>query len=250
VRAPALSNGHNSCMTNTESWDRIATRSVTDPPTETVLYGPEGPTEEELRLIGDVKGKRVVDLGCGLGQAAITMAKQGATVIAVDDSARMLERGRSLADRQEARVEWHRSDISDLAFLRADSIDVVVSIYALAEVEDLGRLLRQVHRVLRGKAAFVFSHEHPLSLAIGREPPESPDPAPIRHVVRESYFATQPISTERDGEPVQIHIRPISETFTELTRAGFRVEAMAEIAGAADAPVPQTIVWRARKEGV
>jgi ubiquinone/menaquinone biosynthesis C-methylase UbiE len=237
-------------VTNTESWDRVATRAVSDPTTETVLYGPDGPTEEELRLIGDVKGKRVVDLGCGLGQAAITLARQGAAVIAVDDSARMLERARALAERQEARAEWHHSDISDLAFLRADSIDIVLSIYAMAEVEDLSRLLRQVHRVLRNRSPFVFSYEHPLAVAIGREPPKSPAPAPIRYVVRESYFATQPITVEREGEPVLLHIRPISETFTELTRAGFRVEAMAEIAAAADAPVPSTIVWRARKEGI
>jgi SAM-dependent methyltransferase len=236
-------------VTNTESWDRIATRAVSDPPTTTVLYGPEGPTEEELRLLGDLSGKRVVELGSGLGQAAVALAKQGATVIAVDDSARMLERGRALADREETRVEWHRSDIADLAFLRADSIDLVLSVYAMAEVDDLARLLRQVHRVLRNRSAFVFSYEHPLALAIGREPPESPEPSPVRHVVRESYFATQPITIEHEGEPVDVHIRPISETFTELTRAGFRVEAMAEVAATADAPVPTTIVWRARKEG-
>jgi ubiquinone/menaquinone biosynthesis C-methylase UbiE len=237
-------------VTNTESWDRIATRAVDDPQTDTVLYGPDGPTEEDLRLIGDVKGKRVVDLGCGTGQAAITLARQGATVIAVDGSARMLDRARSLAERLETRVEWHHSDISDLAFLRADSIDAVLSVYAVGEVVDLSRLLRQVHRVLRNRSAFVFSHEHPLALAVGREPPESPAPAPIRYVVQESYFATEPVTVEREGEPVQLHIRPISETFTELTRAGFRVEAMAEVSTGGDSPVPSTIVWRARKEGI
>jgi ubiquinone/menaquinone biosynthesis C-methylase UbiE len=237
-------------VTNTESWDRVATRAVDDPQTDTVLYGPDGPTEEDLRLLGDVKGKRVCDLGCGTGQAAITLARQGATVIAVDDSLRMLDRARSLAERLETRVEWHHSDISDLAFLRADSIDAVLSVYALGEVADLSRFLRQVHRVLRNRSAFVFSYEHPLSVAIGREPPESPAPAPIRYIVQESYFATDPVTVEREGEPVQLHIRPISETFTELTRAGFRVEAMAEIATSGDSPVPSTIVWRARKEGI
>ena len=68
--------------------------------------------------------------------------------------------------------------------------------------------------------------------------------------MQESYFATDPVTVEREGEPVQLHIRPISETFTELTRAGFRVEAMAEISAGGDSPVPSTIVWRARKEGV
>ena len=61
-------------MTNTESWDLIATRGPADQPTDVVWYGPEGPTEREMRLLGDVAGKRVLDLGCGTGQASIVFA--------------------------------------------------------------------------------------------------------------------------------------------------------------------------------
>ena len=52
-----------------------------------------GPTDRELRLVGSVAGKRVLDLGCGTGQAAITFAKEGAVVIAVDGSRAQLEAG-------------------------------------------------------------------------------------------------------------------------------------------------------------
>jgi predicted RNA methylase len=44
------------------------------------------PTERELRLLGDLRGKRVLDLGCGTGSAAIAFAHQGAMVIALDAS--------------------------------------------------------------------------------------------------------------------------------------------------------------------
>jgi cyclopropane fatty-acyl-phospholipid synthase-like methyltransferase len=56
-----------------------------------------GPTDRELRLIGAVAGKRVLDLGCGTGRAAITFAQQGAVVIAVDGSRSKLERARERA---------------------------------------------------------------------------------------------------------------------------------------------------------
>ena len=240
---------HNEPVTNTESWDLIATRSGADSPTDVVWYGPDGPTEEEMRLLGDVAGKRVLDLGCGTGQASIVFAMRGATVIAVDASERMLGRGRQLAERNDTRVEWHHGDLADLAFLRAESVDLAVSFYALGEVSDLSRVLRQVHRVLRNRAPFVFSYEHPVGLCVGREPPTTPS-TPIHPVVNLSYFTEDPITVEQDGEPIQLHVRTVSSVFQMLTRAGFRVESLAEPGPVAGALVPRTIVWRARKEGI
>lgn len=235
-------------MSNVESWDRIAARTRTDPPTDVVYYGPDGPTEDDLRLLGDVSGKRVLDLGCGSGAAAVVLARQGAAAIAVDVSSGQIERARRLADREEVRIEWHHADLADLAFLRADSIDLAFSTFAVAEVDDLGRLFRQVHRVLRPHSIFVFSYEHPLSLCVGREPPESPS-TPTRPAVLESYFGAEPLLVERDGEPIILYRRPPGEVFAELGRAGFRVEVIVE----PEPPrglVPTTIVWRARKEGM
>src|SRR5262249_5174512 len=154
-----------------ESWDRIASRKAAELPTDGVWYGPEGPTDDELRILGEAAGKRVLDLGCGAGQASVVLAQKGATVIAVDASIRMLDRGRQLAERVEARVEWHQGALAELAFLRAESIDLAISVYALGEVDDLARVFRQVHRVLKNRAAFVFSYEHPIGLCVGREPP-------------------------------------------------------------------------------
>jgi hypothetical protein len=103
--------------------------------------------------------------------------------------------------------------------------------------------------VLKNRAAFGFSYEHPIGLCVGREPPASPS-TPIHPVLRRSYFTEEPISVERDGEPIQLYLRTVSNVFHELTRAGFRVELIAEPPPAPDALVPHTIVWRARKEGI
>jgi ubiquinone/menaquinone biosynthesis C-methylase UbiE len=235
-------------VTNPESWDRHASRGAADVPVDVVWYGPDGPTEDDVRLLGDVTGKRVLDLGCGAGQAAVVIARKGATTIAVDTSARMITRARELAARAEARVEWHHGDLADLAFLRAESIDLAVSVYALGEVDDLGRVIRQVHRVLKNRAAFVFSYEHPMSLCVSREPPSSPS-TPVHPVVRRSYFEGDPITVERDGEPIELYVRTVSDVFQMLTRAGFRVELIAEPRTTPNSLFPRTILWRARKEG-
>jgi len=248
---------------NTESWDRIARSASADslPPADTALYGPGGPTERELRLVGDVKGKRVLELGCGNAHASIAFAKQGATAIAIDASAAQLANGRRHADAEETKVEFHQCDVADLAFLRADSIDVVFSAYTLGEVDDINRVFRQVHRVLRHHAIFVFSYRHPFAALTGRDAPIGGPSAggtaalPLGNlVVTRSYFEADPVTLDVDGHPVTTYPRTIGEVFAALGRAGFDVDAIIEPRAGDDVDraraLPETIVWRARKEGV
>lgn len=225
-------------MTNTSSWDRIGARDAPNYATDVLLYGPDGPTERDLRLLGDLREKRVLDLGCGSGQAAVALARQGAIVIGLDASEGQLARAKQIADREEVKVEWRKGDLADLAFLRAESIDVAFSAFTIAEVDDVARLFRQVQRVLKPGSHFVFSYEHPIAMCL--------DTA----TAGRSYFDPGPVIVERDGEPVNLYARTIGEIFTELGRAGFRVDAILEPeAGAVDGRIPSTIVWRARKEG-
>ncbi|MGQ0825147.1 MAG: class I SAM-dependent methyltransferase [Actinomycetota bacterium] len=238
---------------NTEAWDRIAARSGRSGARDVVEYGPELPTESELRLCGDVRAKRVVDVGSGSGENALALAQQGAHVIAIDRSARQLAAGRRRADAAEVRVEWHQSDAADLAFLRADSIDLALSTGVLAEIEDIDRVFRQVHRVLRPGSAFVFSYDHPMASAVGRDD-EMPGGLPLgRLEVRRSYFEPGPMKIVREGEDMTLYPRSISDVFAALHRAGYRVDALLEpepVRSADPGPaIPSTIVWRARKEG-
>jgi len=199
----------------------------------------ESPTDQELRLLGDLKSKRVLDLGCGTGAAAVAFAQQGAIVIALDSTDAHLTRARARAGEAEVKVEWRTGDLADLAFLRAESIDAAFSASAVAEVDDSARLFRQVQRVLKPNAPFVFSYAHPMSLCLD-----------AGGVVSRSYFDPGPIDVPRDGNAVRVHVRDIGDVFTELGRAGFRVDTILEPRPATPgARVPDTIVWRARKEG-
>jgi SAM-dependent methyltransferase len=220
---------------------------------DTVRYGPDLPTERELRLLGDVRGKRVLELGSGTGQAVIALAHQGAHAIALDSSADRLAEARRRAEAEEVRVEWHRGDLADLAFLRADSIDLTVSFRALAEVDDLDRIFRQVHRVVRPGGAFVFAYAHPLALCTGRvEVKEGTLPLGQREV-RRSYFDRTALAIHRDGAPVTLYPRTIAEIFGAAGRAGFRVDVILEPEPLPrDDPgpaMPTAVVWRARKDG-
>jgi ubiquinone/menaquinone biosynthesis C-methylase UbiE len=241
-------------MSNSTAWDNIAARRSAASDTGVVSYGRDLPTDADLRLCGDVSGKRVLDLGCGSGENAIAIALQGAHVIAVDASTGQLQLARKLADAAEIRVEWHQGDAADLAFLRADSIDLAIAVGLLGEVDDVDRLLRQVQRVLRPGGAFVFSIDHPVALALGRDN-AAPGALPLgNYELRRSYFDAQPTTVIRAGERIDIYPRTMADIFASLHRAGFRLDVLLEpepVRTADPGPqVPPIVIWRARKEGV
>ena len=191
----------------------------------TISYGPGIPDERELRLCGDVQGKRVVELGAG-GLAAAAFATRGAKAIALDPSAAALDAARARAAElsepgEELRVECHQGELADLGFASSASVDLVFSAVALGGVDDLARVVRQVHRVLRPEGLFVFSVPHPV--------------------------ATMVASNGRYGEGT----RTVSALFMALVRANFGVEVVAEPESTVgDARTPPFLVIRARKLGL
>ncbi len=225
---------------------------------DSASYGPGLPNEGDLRLIGgDLRNKRVLALGCTYGSAWLSFARASAQTIAVDPSPDAVGRARELAESEGLRVELRANDLADLAFLRAESIDLAFSAHGLAYVENLGRVLRQVHRSMRRGSPLVFSLPHPFAQTLSET--ES------GHVVTRSYF--EPEQWVAAGkEPLSLpYLRSIGEVIAELGKAGFRVEAVAEpesppqgadqaaalgSAGIALSPlVPAGVVFRARKEG-
>ena len=222
-----------------------------DLPLDVVSYGPDCPTEAELRLLGRLEGRRVLELGCGGGPNSVAMTKQGAKVISVDSSAEQLGHARRLGEREEVTLELHHGDLADLAFVRADTVDAALSVYTLGMVGDLDRVFRQVHRVLRTDAAFVISVGHPAWRATDAGGPPT---------VRRSYWDTTPVPWTDAGEHGADHPVTISGLFTSLTRANFAVDTVLEPQPStggtrsrwwqpAMAWVPSTLIVRGRKLG-
>jgi SAM-dependent methyltransferase len=222
-------------------------------PYDDIAYGPDIPTEADLRLLGELADKRVLILGAGRGHAAIAMAAQGAHVIAVDPDHTNLAQVRDAAEQHELKVEVRQSDLADLAFVRADSADAAYSAYSLATVPDLGRVFRQVHRVLRPEAPLVVSLPHPAFALV--EPASS---EPLR--IRRTYWDATPRPWEIEGRTGDDHPHTVSDVFTQLTRSNFRVDTLLEPQPPTEGRrsdyhievmrwLPATLVVRARKLG-
>jgi SAM-dependent methyltransferase len=221
---------------------------------DAVRYGPGLPHEDALRLLGYVDGRRVLELGCGVGSAAVALARAGAKVIAVDESTDALAETRDTANRHGVRVEAHHASLAELAFIRAETVDAALSIYGLAAVADIDRVFRQVHRVLRQERPFVFSLPHP---AFNLLDPSEPEPR-----LRRRWWDPRPVAWSVGAPGAEPDVpRTLSSLFTSLGRANFRVDAVLEPApDQAICPeeawcdhmawVPPTLIVRARKEGL
>jgi SAM-dependent methyltransferase len=241
---------------NAAAWDRHADayQAGAKLPTDVAHYGPDIATEATLRLCGNVAGKRVLELGCGGAQCSIAFARQGANAIGVDFSAAQLAFARRLVAREGVKVELRHGDLADLAFVRADTMDLVFSAYAFGFVDDLDRVFRQVHRVLKQEHPLVFSLPHPAYDMID----DDADPALL---IRRSYFDRTPIDYEWNGVEFTDYRHTISDLFTSLTRANFRVDTLLEpepLPGGQRSQhwrptfshVPRTLIIRARKQGI
>ncbi len=114
-------------------------------------------------LLPDLRGRKVLDLGCGFGWFCRWARQQGAAhVLGIDVSERMLARCRAAtADRT---ITYTRADMEQLE-LPADSFDLVYSSLALHYLENLSGLMSQAYRSLVPGGALVFSVEHPIFTA-------------------------------------------------------------------------------------
>ena len=171
---------------------------------------------------GDLQGAAVLDAGCGSGAQAQWLLEQGADVVGVDVSPRMIEEA-------ERRCAGHgRFLVADLAEplpLEPSSLDGITCSLALHYVADWSVPLRSFASALRPGGWVVISLDHPFG-------PSSPHQ-------RGGYFDTELVSdTWRKGDvEVTQHFwrRPLSAVLGAFADAGFRVDRVAEPQPSAEA---------------
>jgi ubiquinone biosynthesis O-methyltransferase len=101
-----------------------------------------------LELLGDEKGRRILDIGCGDGSLAIELARSGAEVTGVDASAAMIEAARRRSREHGLDVDWQVGPAHRLPFA-SDRFDIVVAVTILCFVDDAAPVFGEMARVLR-----------------------------------------------------------------------------------------------------
>lgn len=188
------------------------------------LWCPEGLREADARLLGDVAGRRVLEIGCGSAPCARWLARKGADVVAMDLSAGMLGHAAELNRSTGIPVPLLQADAGALPLADA-STDVVCSAFGgLPFVADAGAVLAEVARVLKPGGRFVASVNHPMRWVL----PDSPDPEDLQ--VTSSYFDRRPyVETDDAGRTVYVeHHRTVGDWVRAAVGAGLVLEDLLE----------------------
>jgi SAM-dependent methyltransferase len=189
-----------------------------------LVWCPEGLREADARLLGEVGGKRVLELGCGAAAGARWLRGQGAEVVALDLSAGMLRQAVLAAGRSGVRVPLVQADALALPFADA-AFDIVCTAFgAVPFVADSGAVMHEVARVLRPGGPWVFSITHPMRWVFLDEPDER------GLLAVNSYFDRRPYVEEDDaGVPTYVEQhRTLGDRVRELVAAGFRLRDLVE----------------------
>lgn len=188
-----------------------------------LVWGPEGWSEEDLRLLGpagSLAGILALEVGAGAAQGSRWLQGQGARVVASDLSAGMLRQGAAV-DRALGGppVPLVQADAVTLPFGDA-AFDLVFTAYgAVPFVADSAALVAEAARVLRPGGRFVFSCTHPVRWAF----PD--DPGEFGLTAISSYFDRTPyVEADPSGRTTYVeHHRTLGDRVRDITAAGLRL---------------------------
>lgn len=188
------------------------------------VWGPERLREAEARLLGEVAGRDVLEVGCGAAQCSRWLLRQGARPVAFDLSRGQLAEAVRVSEDSGIRVPLVQADAGRLPF-GDGSFDLVCSAYgAVPFVADSARVMAEVARVLRPDGRWVFSTTHPFRWCF------RDDPGPAGLVVESSYFDRRAYVEQDDrGRATYVeHHRTVGDRVREIVGAGLVVEDIVE----------------------
>ena len=188
------------------------------------VWGPEGTDEADVRLLGDVKDRRVLEIGAGAGQCGRWLVAQGAEVTALELSWRQLQHSRRIDANTDTALPAVQADAQLLPFAD-DAFDVVCSAYgALPFVADAEGALRGIARVLRPGGRLVFSVTHPIRWCFLDDPAEPGLAAVHSYFDRNAY-----VEEDEDGGVTYVeHHRTVGDWVRAIAKAGLRLDDLTE----------------------
>lgn len=166
-------------------------------------------------LAGDVRGRRVLDAGCGSGPLSARLRAKGASVTAFDASPAMVELAR---ERLGPEADLRVADLGERLPFEDNAFDDVVASLVLHYLEDWAAPLAELRRVLRPGGRLIVSVNHPSVYLVN-----NPDT---------DYFAVTQYSDEFDfaGRSATLTYwhRPLRDITSAFTDAGFRIATISE----------------------
>ncbi|UIX35689.1 class I SAM-dependent methyltransferase [Streptomyces sp. GQFP] len=180
------------------------------------------------RLPTDLRGQRILDLGCGEGLITRALAGRGGSIVGIDPSPRMIGHARAAEESCPSGARYAVDDGCSLATVESGSVEWVTAGLALNNVPDLAAAVGAVRRVLVPGGQLVFTVPHPCFEAPYARWSDDGGELPGRVVgsyLAEGFWrSANPDGARRAGN----QHRMLSTYVTVLVEHGFAIESVAE----------------------
>jgi SAM-dependent methyltransferase len=189
-----------------------------------------------LALIGDLRGRQVLDAGCGDGHNTRILARAGAHMTGVDLSAHMIGLAQDEERRAPLGIRYTRASYTDLALFAGATFDAVVSFMALMDGPRFDLAMAECFRVLRPGSRLAFSIMHPCFLTRGSRWIRDEQGIQVSRVVGNYFDPMRWVErfrfTDAPAEAYEFVVprfdRTLSEYVNTLTGAGFVLKRLEE----------------------
>lgn len=111
------------------------------------------------RFFGSIKGKEVLDFGCGTGRYAIPLSKKGANVTAIDFTSAMLNKAKKKAKKEKVKIDFSKQDITK--YKPYKKYDLIISMLVQDHIKDLKKSVNVIDKASKLGTKVVISNVHP-----------------------------------------------------------------------------------------
>lgn len=178
-------------------------------------------SEEQCRLLGDVSGKKVLEVCCGTGQSLQYLGERGATELwGMDLSKTQLQKTARRLSACGLSAKLVCSPMEEECGLPEDYFDIVFSVYGIGWTTDLEGTFCRIASYLKEDGVFIFSWSHPIHKCVAAQDDML--------LFKKCYFDESWYTTTIGGATLSLSDRKLSTYINALAKAGFVIERMIE----------------------
>jgi len=161
--------------------------------------------------LGSVRGKDVLDAGCGDGYFSRILAKRGARVTGVDAAKKLIQIARTKERAHPLGIEYRIADISHAGSLGRGRYDIVFACQVLMALPNSATAIRELARLLKPHGRLVIVINHPCFLL-----PDSGDYY-TRRTIWMKFFNEQLVETAYYHRPLEDYVRALARAGLVIT---------------------------------
>ena len=181
------------------------------------------------KLLGDVDGLNILDVGSGNGYLCRKLARAGASMTGIELSDEFCRIAMERESEESLGIDYHNHSAADLRFLGDATFDKAVSNYVLMDIRDYEGALIEVARVLQPGGTFVVVISHPAFAGgpgtFWTPAADSPRLEDREYYFTDGYFNRGPyLGVWENFDPVLSFHRPLRDYWRAFASVGFRID--------------------------